>query len=105
MKKASSSTNIADDLSSIFGGWFMCEYIFKILWNFWVTVLTDAPFVPFFYGLKLLHHHLEHFRKLMGKVKKDEKPGWNASRGLRSVRYAILYFLPRIDFFFIFVKE
>lgn len=69
------------------------------------SLLTEAPFVPFFYGLKLLHHHLERFRKLKGKVKKDEKPGWNASRGLRIERYALLYFLPWIDFFFIFVKE
>ena len=49
---------------------------------------------PFFYDLKLLHHHLESFRKLKGKLKKDEEPGWNATRGLRSVRYVLLYFAP-----------
>jgi len=104
MKKASSSTNIVDDLSSIFGGWLMSEYIFKIHWKFWVSVLiTEALFVSFFYGLKLLHHHLERFRKLKGKVKKDEKPGWNASRGLRSVRYMsyCIFFLELISFSFL----
>jgi hypothetical protein len=40
--------------------------------------------------MKLLHH-LESFKKLKGKVKKDEKLDWNATRGLRSVWYVLLY--------------
>jgi hypothetical protein len=47
----------------------------------------------FFFGLKLLPQ-LESFSKLKGKVKKDEKPGWNAFKGHRSVQYVLLYFVP-----------
>lgn len=55
-------------------------------------MLTGLFLSLFFYGLKLLHQ-LEDFRKLKGKVKKDEKPGWNAFKGLRSARYAFLNFV------------
>lgn len=37
--------------------------------------------------LKLLHLHLENSKRLKGKLKKGEEPGWNATKELRSVRY------------------
>lgn len=37
-------------------------------------------------SLQKLLHYLENFRKLKGKVKKDEEPDWDVNKGLRSVR-------------------
>ncbi|RVW66533.1 Auxilin-related protein 2 [Vitis vinifera] len=54
MRKASPTTNIVNDLSSI---------------------------------LELLHH-LENSKKLKGKVNTDGEPGWNVTKGLRSMQYA-----------------
>lgn len=90
MKKASSSTNVVDDLSSIFGGRFEnVLFIDAIAVSVFVLLLTWLFLSLLFYGLKQLHH-LDSFRKLKGKMKKGEEPDWNASRELRSVRYVLL---------------
>lgn len=53
-----------------------------------MLLLDDTIIDIIFCGGQLLHH-LEISRKLMGKVKKDEGQGWNATRGPKSVRYVL----------------
>ncbi|CAN1781356.1 Auxilin-related protein 2 [Linum perenne] len=62
MRKASSATNIVDDLSSIFGG------------SCFIKKLLEVD-------------NLESSKTLRGKLKKGVEPGWNATKELRSVRY------------------
>ncbi|RVW73829.1 hypothetical protein CK203_056657 [Vitis vinifera] len=64
MRKASSTTNIVDDFSSI---------------------LETYNWLNYFLLQKLLHH-LENSKKLKGKVKTDGELGWKVTKGLRSVR-------------------
>jgi len=72
MKKASSSTNIVDDLSSIFGGWFMCEYIFKIHWNFWVSTYRSS-FCPFFLWFEAAPSSSGAFQEVEGESEERRK--------------------------------
>ncbi|KAF9593143.1 hypothetical protein IFM89_020353, partial [Coptis chinensis] len=65
MRKASSTTNIVDDLTSIFGG----------------------NLVDFTLSLVPVLRHLENSRTLRGKLKKDEERDWIATNVHRSARF------------------
>lgn len=67
------------------------DIFFTVVVCVFVSLLTWIFFSFLFYGLKLLQH-LESFRKLKGKLKKGDEPGWSATRGLRSVLYVLLHY-------------
>jgi len=69
---------------------FQCIYCSNGLHVCFIAYLFVFFSFPF-YGVKLLHL-LESSRKLKGKVKTGDEPGWSATRGLRSVLYVLLYF-------------
>lgn len=83
MRKASSTTNIVDDLSSIFGGIFSFSLFWDNLWLFFFCYLK-----PFF--VQKLLQHLVNSKKLKGKLRKDEEQDWKESNALKSARYGIV---------------
>lgn len=70
MKKASSTTNIVDDLSSIFGGissMFYLLYTFTLFYHFSDVLLGKC------FQLQKVLHQVEISRMLKGRPKKGEK--------------------------------
>lgn len=90
IKKSPSTSFIVDDLSSIFGGNILlkCDSDFQC-GNYSFGMSSKASFFNDISLQKLLHY-LGNFRKLKGKVKKDEEPDWDVNKGLRSVRCVTL---------------
>ncbi|KAF8411741.1 hypothetical protein HHK36_004299 [Tetracentron sinense] len=87
MRKASSTKNTIDDLTSIFGG--SLSLSLSLPPSLPLRILERNPKLP---------HRLENSRKLTGKVKKDEEPDWIATKGLKSV--LCVFFLYSISLLF-----
>ncbi|KAF9590699.1 hypothetical protein IFM89_036823 [Coptis chinensis] len=82
MRKASLTTNIVDDLTSIFGG-NLVDFTLSL-----VPVLRD----------------LENSRTLRGKLKKDEERDWiatNVHRSARSVEISFSLFVCVYDYLYL----
>lgn len=84
MKKASSTANLVDDLSSIFGGIYIC--LIRITIDDQAILYSIVHWLNYFCLQKLLEH-LETSKRLKGKLKRGEELGWNVIKGLRSARY------------------
>lgn len=97
MKKASSSTNIVDDLSSIFGGKFVCAIYFlwcKSCLNLLGSMLTWLFFVPSFLRFKASPSAGE-FQEVEGESEERRKA--RLERHQRAQERAVcvlLYFAP-----------
>lgn len=100
MRKATSTANIVDDLSSIFGGLISNLSVFLSILSYTFEFLLCLRVLnlmfPYFIILKLPHHLLSS-KNLKVKVKKDVKLDMSGTYERESVRYMLASL-----FFFLF---
>ena len=89
MRKVSTTTNIVDDLTSIFGGNMLFSTVALFPRCCFPLFLTHFTNLMKCFCLQKVLHQLENSKKWKEKVKKEEERDWNDSEGPRSVQYVL----------------